>query len=471
MEAGKLELDPIDFNLRDAIGDTAHTVAWTAHQKGLELIVDVDMAVPHSVRGDPGRLRQILVNLLGNAIKFTRQGEVVVHVTSEATPPAVVLHFSVRDTGVGIPLDQQQRIFEAFTQADGSTTRAHGGTGLGLTISSQLVRLMGGRLWVESEAGRGSTFHFTATLALGHTAAMPAVPDAVDLRDLPVLIVDDNATNRRLLDEMFIGWQMVPTLAASVPDALVALRVAQASGRPFPLVVTDGQMPDADGFTLADAIKKDSAIAGVTVVMLTSAARSGDAARCRELGIAAYLHKPVKRSELRATILLALTGPAAERHRPALVTRHSLPEARQSARILLVEDNSVNQLVARRLLEKRGHTVVVANDGRAALAILDEAAAVPFDCVLMDVQMPELDGLECTAIIRKREQVTRGHLPIVAMTALAMEGDAARCLAAGMDAYLSKPIQPDELFDVIERHIGISTVPVSRATLLRSRTD
>jgi two-component system sensor histidine kinase/response regulator len=465
MEAGKLELDSIDFNLRDAIGDMAHAVAWAAHQKGLELIVDVEKAVPHTVRGDPGRLRQILVNLFGNAIKFTRQGEVVLRVTTEAaTPPDLVLHFSVRDTGVGIPLDQQHRIFEAFTQADGSMTRLYGGTGLGLTISSQLVRVMGGRIWVESEPGRGSTFHFTATLALGNAAAVPAAPDAVDLQDLRVLIVDDNATNRRLLDEMFTSWQMVPTLAASVPQALVALRAAQVSGTPFPLVVTDVQMPETDGFTLAETIKKDPGIPGVTVVMLTSAGQPGDAARCRELGIAAYLHKPVKRSELRATIFSALSGPAAGRDRPALVTRHSLRETHQSGRILLVEDNSVNQLVAKRLLEKRGHTVAVANDGQEALAILD-AESVGFDCVLMDVQMPEMDGLECTAIIRAREQVSGRHLPIVAMTAHAMQGDAARCLAAGMDAYLSKPIQPDELFDVIERHLGISSVPASHSTL------
>ena len=376
MEAGKFELDPIDFNPRDAIGDTANAVALRAHQKGLELIVDVDADVPHTVRGDPGRLRQILVNLLGNAIKFTHQGEVVLRVTREAaTPQDVVLHFSVRDTGVGIPLDRQKSVFEAFTQADGSMTRTYGGTGLGLTISSQLVQLMGGRLWVESEAGQGSTFHFTASFALVKApAVMAAVPDAVDLRDLPVLIVDDNATNRRLLEEMLIGWRMVPTLAASASEALAALRVAQESGRPFPLVLTDVQMPDADGFTLAEAIKKDPAIAGATVVMLTSAGQPGDAARCRELGIAAYLTKPIKRSELRGAILLALGGQSAERDRPALVTRHSLREARHTGRILLVEDNSVNQLVARRLLEKRGHTVVVANNGREALAILEEAA-------------------------------------------------------------------------------------------------
>jgi two-component system sensor histidine kinase/response regulator len=463
MEAGKCELDPIDFNPRDAIGDTANAVALRAHQKGLELVVDVGAAVPHRVRGDPGRLRQILVNLLGNAIKFTHRGEVVLRVTTEAeTSPDVVLHFSIRDTGVGIPLDRQKSVFDAFTQADGSVTRTYGGTGLGLTISSQLVQLMGGRLWLESETGRGSTFHFTARFAVVNAAAMAVIPDAVDLRDVPVLIVDDNATNRRVLEAMLIGWRMVPMLVASVPEALAALREAQESGRPFPLVVTDVQMPEVDGFTLVDAIKQDPTTAGAAVVMLTSAGQPGDALRCRELGVAAYLTKPIKRSDLRAAILLALGARSTEQDRPALVTRHSLRDARHTGRILLVEDNPVNELVARRLLEKRGHTVVVAKNGREALAILDTAAFAGFGCVLMDVQMPEMDGFECTAIIRQREQQTGSRLPIVAMTAHAMKGDEARCLAAGMDAYLSKPIQPDELFDVVERHLGISSFPVSR---------
>jgi two-component system sensor histidine kinase/response regulator len=455
MEVGKLELDPIDFNPRDAIGDTANSVALRAHQKGLELIVDVDAAMPHKLRGDVGRLRQILVNLLGNAIKFTSQGEVVLSVKTEAaTPQGVVMHVSVKDTGVGIPLDRQKSVFAAFTQADGSATRTYGGTGLGLTISSQLVQLMGGDLSVESEPGKGSTFRFTANFELAHEPAekLP-VPDAVDLRGLPVLVVDDNATNRRILEEMLLSWQMVPTLVESAPEALASLRAAQEAGKPYDLFLTDGQMPDMDGFTLAEAIKNDPTIAGTRVVMLTSAGRPGDAARCRELGVAAYLSKPIKRSELQATILLAMTGQFAEKVRPALIMRHSLRETRRTGRLLLVEDNMVNQTLARRLLERRGHTVVVANNGREALAILDDAAIVAFGAVLMDVQMPEMGGFQCTAIIRAREQVTRFHLPIIAMTAHAMKGDEERCLAAGMDAYLSKPIQPDELFDAVERHL------------------
>ncbi len=325
IEAGKLELDPIDFDPHDAIGDTANTIALKAQQKGLEVIVDVDAAIPHTLRGDPGRLRQILVNLLGNAIKFTEQGEVVLRVTREAatSQEEVVLHFSVRDSGVGIPLDRQKSIFEAFTQADGSTTRTYGGTGLGLTISSQLVELMGGRLWVESEVGKGSTFHFTVNFEWANAATLEApVADAVELHDRHVLIADANSTSRRVLEEMLLGWRMVPTLTASVPEALAALRSAQKSGRPFDLVLTDFLLPDADGFILAEAIKKDPAIAGTTVVMLTSVGQAGDADRCRELGIAAYLPKPIKRSDLRRAILLALGVRSAEGDRPALVTRH-----------------------------------------------------------------------------------------------------------------------------------------------------
>jgi signal transduction histidine kinase/DNA-binding response OmpR family regulator len=455
MEAGKLELDPIDFDPRDAVGDVANSVALRAHQKGLELIVDVDAAMPDRLNGDVGRLRQILVNLLGNAIKFTSQGEVVLCVKTEAVAlQDVAMHVSVRDTGVGIPLDRQKSVFEAFTQVDGSVTRTHGGTGLGLTISSRLVRLMGGQLSVESEPGMGSNFHFTANFGLVQQLAEGApLRDAVDLRDLQVLVVDDNTTNRRILEEMLLGWHMVPTLVESAHEALATLRAAQQAGKPYNLLLTDVQMPVMDGFTLTEAIKKDAAIAGVTVVMLTSAGRPGDAARCRELGVAAYISKPIRRSQLRSAILMALTGHFAEQVRPTLIMRHSLRETHRTGRLLLVEDNKVNQTVARRLLERRGHTVVVANNGREALAILEEVTTAGFEVVLMDVQMPEMGGFECTGIIRAREKVTRFHLPIIAMTAHAMKGDEERCLAAGMDDYLSKPIRPDELFEVVERHL------------------
>jgi two-component system, sensor histidine kinase and response regulator len=307
---------------------------------------------------------------------------------------------------------------------------------------------------LESEAGLGTTFHFTASFASVQTVpTMPAVGDPVDLRNLAVLVVDDNATSRHFLEQILIGWSMVPTLAASASEAVVALRAAQESGRAFPLVLTDFQMPDRDGFMLADTIKKDPALAGATIMMLTSAGRRGDAARCRESGIAAYLPKPIKRSELRDAIQLALGVESETGNPPALVTRHALQEARQTWHILLVEDNKINQLVAKRLLEKRGHTVSMANNGREALAILDDDASVRFNCMLMDVQMPEMGGLECTAIIRAKEQTTKAHLPIIAMTAHMMDGDEARCLAAGMDGYLSKPLVPNHFFNVMERHL------------------
>ena len=468
MEAGKLELDPIDYNLRDAVGDAARTVALRAHQKGLELLVDVDANVPATVRGDPGRLRQVLVNLLGNAIKFTERGEVVLRVAREephsGSGDDVMLHASVSDTGIGIPIERQKSIFEAFTQADGSVTRKYGGTGLGLTISSRIVDLMGGRIWLESEPGRGSTFHFTARVAAVQAAPMSAgMLNVSALHDRPVLIVDDNATNRRILRDLLLAWRMVPTAAESVAEAIAALRSAKESGHPFDLVLADVQMPAADGFTLAEAIKSDPAISGPRTVMLTSAGQPGDAARCRELGVAAYLPKPINRSELRDALVQALNMPAAATAAVPLVTRHSLREARPSGRILLVEDNAVNQLVARRLLEKSGHTVEVANNGREALTILEAASFEGFACVLMDVQMPEMDGFECTAIIRERERKTPGvHLPIIAMTAHTMKGDAERCLAAGMDAYVSKPIHADALIDVVSPFVNAQGLSESR---------
>lgn len=341
VEAGKLDLDPIDFNPHDAIADTAKTMAWKAQQKGLELVVDVSPEVPDWLNGDPGRLRQILINLLGNAIKFTHQGEVVVRVTREAVAGQgdVLLQFSIRDTGIGIPRDRQEKIFKPFTQSDGSTTRTYGGTGLGLSISSQLVQLMGGRLWVESEPGRGSVFHFSARFgqAVKPAAITAALSEMAEIRDLAVLVVDDNVTNRRVLEQMVIGWGMVPTLTASVIEGLAALRRAQESGRAFPLVLTDFQMPGADGFALAEAVNNDPALAGTSIVLLTSTGARGDAARCRELGIAAYLAKPIRRSELRGAIQLALRAQAGE-DRPALFTRHSLREARQAPRMGLGED-------------------------------------------------------------------------------------------------------------------------------------
>jgi CheY-like chemotaxis protein len=452
IEAGKLGLDLVEFNLHDTLGNTMKTLAPRASGKGLELVYQTPPRLPRDLVGDPGRLRQILVNLVGNAIKFTAQGEVVVHVeTQSQTQDGVELHFAVTDTGIGIPREKQELIFAAFAQADNSTTRKYGGTGLGLAIASQLVKMMRGRLWVESEPGQGSTFHFTAHFGLGKVPTKPhALRETVCLRDMPVLVVDDNATNRRILEAMLTHWLMQPSLADGGWAGLAAMEQAKDAERPFPLVLIDAQMPDMDGFTLARRIKESPGLAGATIMMLASAGQRGDAARCRELGIAAYLIKPIRQSELLEAILVALGRPSREGERPTVLTRHSLREARRKLRVLVAEDNVVNRELAVRLLEKQGHTVVVAGNGRETLEALEKATSRGFDVVLMDVQMPEMDGLEATAAIRQKEKATGRHLPIIAMTAHALKGDRERCLAAGMDDYLAKPIQAKELLAAVE---------------------
>jgi len=452
IEAGKLGLDLVEFNLHDTLANTMKTLAPRASGKGLELVYQTPPRLPRDLVGDPGRLRQILVNLVGNAIKFTAQGEVVVHVeTQSQTQDGVELHFAVTDTGIGIPREKQELIFAAFAQADNSTTRKYGGTGLGLAITSQLVKMMRGRLWVESEPGQGSTFHFTAHFGLGKVPTKPhALRETVCLRDMPVLVVDDNATNRRILEAMLTHWLMQPSLADGGWAGLAAMEQAKDAERPFPLVLIDAQMPDMDGFTLAQRIKESPGLAGATIMMLTSAGQRGDVARCRELGIAVYLIKPIRQSELLEAILVALGRPSREGEQPTVLTRHSLREARRKLRVLVAEDNAVNQELAVRLLEKQGHTVAVARNGRETLDALEKATSRGFDVVLMDVQMPEMDGLEATAAIRQKEKATGRHLPIIAMTAHALKGDRERCLAAGMDDYLAKPIQAKELLAAVE---------------------
>ncbi len=454
IEAGKLTVDAIPFDLSDCLATTLKLLATRAQLKGLELAYDIRPDVPTALVGDPNRLRQIVTNLIGNAIKFTDHGEVVMTVEAEMQSDSdAVLRFSVSDSGIGVPQDQQKAIFSPFIQADDSTTRKYGGTGLGLAISTSLVGLLGGRIWLESETGHGSTFHFTVSFDL-QPAPLPGTrardPRLLHLRDMPVLVVDDNAVNRRILEATLRRWLMKPVMAESGRAGLAAMLEGKIAGVPFPLVLLDGQMPEMDGFSVAEEMRGDPELAGTTILMMTSAGRRGDGARCKALGIAAYLMKPISQTELLEAILTVLDMPSGGPDRPEVVTRHSLRESRRKLRILLAEDNKINQLIASRVLGKRGHTVVIVGNGREALAALDEPGQRRFDLILMDVQMPEMDGFEATEIIRARDRSAGTHLPIIAMTAYAMKGDAERCLAAGMDGYVSKPIQVDQLVATID---------------------
>jgi CheY-like chemotaxis protein len=460
IEAGKLEVDRIPFSLRDMVEETMKMLAVRADEKGLELACRIAPEITGALLGDPDRVRQILVNLVGNGIKFTSKGEVVVEVVEEShAEKEVTLRFSVRDTGIGIPDDKLGIIFEAFAQADTSTTRQYGGTGLGLAIASRLSEVMGGHLWAESELGKGSVFHFTARFGKQDgTSSQEAAArerESVNLIDLPVLVVDDNATNRRILEEILTKWAMRPTSVDSGPLALDVLHKARVAGEPYALVLLDVHMPGMDGFEVAQRIKQTHNLSGATVMMLTSATRPGDIHRCKELGVAAYLIKPVRRTELLEAMLSALGERAAEPGPVRVSSHRSVNERRRGVRILLAEDNPVNQTVALRLLTKYGHRVVVAGNGREALLALEKAPLDGFDLILMDVQMPEMDGFAATAAVREREKETGSHIPIVAMTAHAMKGDRERCLAAGMDDYISKPIQAKALLDLIERLTGV----------------
>ncbi len=465
IEAGKLELNPIEFELRDSVEETMKTLGYRAHQKGLELACRMEQGVPEVVVGDPGRLRQVLMNLVGNAIKFTERGEVIVELERlEGRDGDLELHFAVRDTGIGITKEKQGLIFDAFTQTDSSTTRKFGGTGLGLAIARQLVELMGGRIWVESEMGRGSTFHFTVWLGRS-TRAKSRRPrlDCSALSGVPVLIVDDNKTNRMILEEMAGNWAMCPTVAENARVAKAAMESAQNLGKPFSLVLLDVHMPEMNGFDLAAWIRQSPALAKATVIMLSSGGVRGDGGRCHELGVAAYLMKPVQQSELHNAILTALAKPTEGTGDVELVTRHSLREehvAKRSVRVLLAEDSAVNRQLAVRLLEKHGYSVVVAINGREALEALEKN---PVDVVLMDVQMPDMDGFEAATTIREREKSTGTHLPIIAMTAHAMKGDRERCLAVGMDDYISKPVHTKELLVAIERQLALQADPAHAA--------
>jgi two-component system sensor histidine kinase/response regulator len=453
IELRKLELEVIPFSVRDHLAELIKPLALRAEQKRLELICHVLPDVPSVALGDPGRLRQVLVNMVGNAIKFTERGQILVQVELVSHDPSgSVLHYFVSDSGIGVAADKLREIFQPFRQADGSTTRRFGGTGLGLAISSTLVELMGGRVWVESMPYEGSTFHFTVRLAVSD-----ARPDVMtwDVTDLRVLIVDDNYVNRRILCELMERWKMQPTLAETGAAALEILTRAAAEGRPFPLVLLDGHMPGMDGFDVARQIRADTDVAGATIMMLSSSGQHGESARCRELGIAYHLTKPVDQRELLAAISRALAREQSPRLTlPAAMLPTDLPARR--LRVLLAEDNTVNQRLAASLLERRGHRVAIANNGREALAAI---ARQQFDVILMDVQMPDMGGLEATTEIRARERETGAHVPIIAMTAHAMKGDRQRCLEAGMDEYVAKPLDSRRLCIVVERVAAGGSAP------------
>jgi PAS domain S-box-containing protein len=457
VEAGKVELELEDFNLRDSLEATLKTLALRADEKGLEILCEIASPVPDFVRGDSNRLRQVVTNLIGNAIKFTGHGEVALNIHVEAEEgDDRILHFTVSDTGIGIPAEKQKLIFQPFAQADTSTTRKYGGTGLGLTISKRLVGLMGGDMWVESEVGRGTQFHFTARFKMSEKPmATGTMAPSVSLRGVKVLIVDDNRTNRRILEAMLQRWEMNPTSAEDGEEALKQLTCAQDVGDPYALVLTDMHMPKMDGFTLVEQIRQRREFSAPIIMMLTSAGHRGDGARCQELGVAAYLLKPIRQSELREAIARVLGAPPGKGAIP-LVTRYSLQDARAPQTILSVlvaEDNTVNQLLAKRLLEKRGHRVTMTMNGREALETL---AKDRFDLVLMDLQMPEMDGFQATLALREKEKVKQDgfHQPVIALTAHAMKGDKERCLAAGMDGYLTKPILPQELDAVLKIYMA-----------------
>jgi len=442
IEAGKLDLDQVDFPLRTTMGSTIKTLAQRAHEKGLELAWQVGPDVPDALIGDPIRLRQVLVNLVGNSLKFTEKGEVVVQVTlvSSDSKEAIV-RFAIRDTGIGIPKDKQGVIFDAFSQADGSTTRKYGGTGLGLSISAQLVRMMNGQIGVDSVMGEGSTFHFTARFALGQE--IPAMQDRPPvLEDMPVLIVDDNEPNRRILHDTLKHWNMRPVAVESGELGFKALREASAKGKPYRMVLLDVCMPDMDGYEVAKQLQANPDFGRPAVLLLTSAYQRGDGVRGQSLGVAACLIKPVEPEELYDNMLHALNLSNHMQRLSGVELEQVIAPNTQGWKVLLAEDNAINQKVAIGILSKLGHTILLASDGKQALEILAEQSV---DLILMDVQMPILDGFETTGIIREREKKNGGHLPIVAMTAHAMKGDRERCLDAGMDNYLTKPVRSEEL--------------------------
>ena len=475
IEAGKLDLEETDFNLRECLESTLKSISIRAHEKGLELACSIAADVPEFVRGDSTRLSQIVTNLVGNAIKFTHQGEVVLSVerqveatreeyAGEAPAGGSVsqFHFVVSDTGIGVPEDKQETIFQPFSQADTSTTRKYGGTGLGLTITTRLVQMMGGKIWLKSQEGSGSHFNFTLQFKTAQmTAHPPAAIASRQLSGVKVLVVDDNQTNRRILDRMLATWEMKAKSVDSGDAALAELSAAGQSNQPYRLIVTDMHMPGMDGLDFVGRIRENPGLTFAKIVMLTSGSRSGDHERCKSLGISEFLSKPIRLTELRGSLLRVLdSGGNVPPHASAqtLVSNVSSQNADRgnSLRILLAEDNAVNQLVATRLLQKRNHQVVSAKNGLEALDAINRDR---FDLVFMDVQMPEMDGMEATAAIRTRERLTGFHQIIVALTAHGMKGDRERCLECGMDDFITKPIIGEELDAILCKYSGTGDRP------------
>lgn len=462
VESGRVELEQVAFGLRDCLGDAVKSLALRSHEKGLELALDIQLATPDWLVGDAGRLRQIVINLVGNSIKFTSRGEVVVQVgVKSQTDHQVELQFCVSDTGIGIPPEKQEKVFEAFEQADASTTRHYGGTGLGLAIVRRLVELMGGRTWVESRVGEGSRFYFTARLEICDDAPVERPqPRRGALKGTRALVVDDNATNRRIVEEILASWEVQSTCCASAAEAIQQLRTAFRGGKPFELLLSDLNMPEMDGFMMLEQIRRDPSLAGIVAILLTSSDRAQDAMRCAQLGVEQRLMKPIKQSELHDAILDAM-GIEVRTAGAGLAADAALPTTRP-LRILLAEDSLVNQRLAVGLLERHGHRITIANNGREALEM---AAQDGFDVILMDVQMPELDGLSATQQIRERERTTGRHVPIVAMTAHALKGDRERCLAAGMDEYVSKPVRERQLLTALGTVLGEELPPLPEESM------
>ncbi|MCL4692596.1 MAG: response regulator [Candidatus Hydrogenedentes bacterium] len=458
VEAGRLELEVIDFDLRIAIEEVLDLLAVRAQEKGLEIASLVEPGVPSRVKGDPGRLRQILINLVSNAIKFTEHGEVIIHATlDQESEHLSTIRFAVTDTGIGIPKDRMDRLFKSFSQVDSSTTRRYGGTGLGLAISMQLANLMGGEIGVESEEGKGSTFWFTCRLEHQRGADTEEEFPLEPIEGQRILVVDDNQTNRAVLSQQLNRWGCHCEVVADGRSALDAIRVRASAGTPFDLVLIDSLMPEMDGQQLASAIRADAVLGDPVLVMITSSARRGEASRFHELGFVAYLTKPVKRSQLYDCLRAALgTRRHGESEKPQrLITRHSVVERKKyTKRILVAEDNPINQKVALRVIEKLGYRADAVANGMEAVSAVKR---LPYDLILMDGQMPEMDGIEATRIIRQGESGAKRRIPIVALTAHAMQGDRDRYIAAGMDDYLAKPLQPRELAEMIERYVGDGT--------------